>query len=183
MNKLKSKRTIQLAALFCILFCSCENQNSEQSNLPRFDVTSDILNLTNTLTENDTLTLLVNASICQSSQIDSLYFFKRSNKLYVNTTIQNWTSKIELTELGMVEYKKVNSTLNFETMFRWVINRQKTEHSSCVFTFIHKNDTLRLFSDNLVDHMEILDYYFHIQHRLYPDAKVYQPVYPPKPPE
>lgn len=166
----------------CVLNMACTNKPSVHESIvpPSFDLKKDILDLTNTLNVNDTLFMLVNASVCQSFQFDSLLFYKKDDIVFVNTTSRQIITKEQLFELGPVLYQKSRDSLNYENLFQYILDCKDTDNGSVVFTLICHEDTLHLYSHSLRDHLNKIGYYMKIQHRVYPDAEPYQPVYPPK---
>ncbi|MCR9173457.1 MAG: hypothetical protein NXI10_13230 [bacterium] len=164
------------------LRCSQKIENKKvQEKCDSFELERDFDNFSTALGNDDSLILIVNASICVWSEMDRLVFIKKDGNVRFNTTVHIWMENEEIHKLGTVEYTKATDSLNFENLFKFVsdkgISRQGV--NSSVFTLIHGKDTLRLYSDHLLDHMENLGYFANIQRRFYPDAEMYNTVLEP----
>lgn len=175
----KPSKAIGFLFIVGILTLGCSNDNQRTvDDTSSFELKKDIYDFSSRLEENDTLILLVDASVCTSMQIDYLVFIKKNNNITVNTTVHIWEGEQEIYNLGSVDYIKSQDSLNYEDLFKFVNNKgvKDQKSNSNVFTVIHKQDTLRLFSDHLMDHLTNLGYFTDIQQRLYPDAELYQPI-------
>ncbi len=181
LRRLKGLTIVTKAFCFLVVLsttCTRKKSNVGIIDNPSFDLKKNLSDFSNTLEEDDTLFLLVDASSCMWIQKDSVVFIKKNDKVYVNTTIHLSVFEDDTHQLGNIQYSKVTDSLNYEDLFNLLLKKNIKPNSRSVntFTVIHKKDTLQLYSKLIGEFPEDLGYYIQIQRRLYPDAEEYQPV-------
>ncbi len=164
------------ALLFGFLY-SCSNIQNKHKETPSFVLERDLYDFSNKLDNNDTMILLVDASVCAWVEIDSLVITKSNDKISIQPTIWYWSDEKEILKLDKVQYSTSNDSLNLENLFKYLHKKgiQDEHNNPIVFTLFHKDDTLHFYSANLGDHLENLSYFQRIMGKLYPDAKHFEP--------
>ena len=164
--------------LFLLFFFNGNAQNDNSifiDNLASFD---------NYLSENDSLIVIVDMSVCESTHHEKLIFTKQNDTVFIQGKVQaDYYENLVLKKIPYLILEK--DTLNFENLFlkRIDTNVEKRKASYFVYQILNtKRDTVRLFNDGLIDKIDISRHHFKIMNRLYPNEELYIPLeIPPKP--
>jgi len=130
------------------------------------------------LTTSESIKVRVNLSVCLGRHFEYLIFSKQNDTVFIQGTVRVDDEKnIVLERIPYLTLE--NDSLNFENLFLKRIEKNVAERktSSFVYEIVDtKNDTLRLFSSDLVDRIGISRYHFKIMNRLYPIEEIYIPL-------
>jgi hypothetical protein len=173
------EKKIQINKLFkisCLLFFlfSCKQQESKTST---FNLTEDYLNFTTNMNDGDTLFMFADLSACMSTWIESSYLYKKNGKIYTGGKIISHSHFKTPINLNEIEYPtQQNDSLCFEKLFRVLLLENTNSNSSPMLTISYKNDTVKFYTTDLINHLERIHYYVKIKEKLYPEIEMYQPV-------
>lgn len=180
-------KKITVCLLLVCLTIGCKNQSNNQDKSAiettekEFKLEKDIFSFSKKMNQSDTLVVFANLSACLSKRYEKNILIKTNNELFLTTYVEgDYIDTIEK-ELETVKYKlQETDSLSFESFFRHLESkhaRNKPEYSTRPsLKIIYKQDSIEYFSDGLNDHLANIRYYILIKMRLYPNAKVYQPV-------
>lgn len=159
-----------LLFLFCTLNVKAQLDNSSFSD--------NLSSIDSYLTESENIKVRVNLSVCLGRHFEYLIFSKQNDTVYIQGTVH--ADDEENIVLEKIPYLTMeNDSLNFENLFLKRLGKdiEERESSSFVYEIVDaKNDTLRLFSSDLVDRIGISIYHFKIMNRLYPNEEIYIPL-------
>jgi len=157
--------------LFLLFFYSGKAQNDNSGfldNLTSFD---------KFLSENDSLKVIVDMSICTGTHQEKLVFTKQNDTVFIQGNVHaDYYENLVLKKNPYLILEK--DTLNFENLFLKRIDKniEKRKTSSFIYEIFNtKGDTLRLFCDGLIDMIGISIHHFNIMNRLYPNEEIYIP--------
>jgi hypothetical protein len=172
-----------IATFLVVMMIGCSDPVFEDSAIAAevptstFNLKEDLFSFSSEMTEFDTVYLLASLSVCTTWGSESNVLTKGANDVFVKTFAEGEFVDSEEHELEMVKYDILEmDTLSFENFFQYLTaHDSKDKEYPPVFTVIHKDDTLKFYSEGLVDRLIKIDYYLQVKRRIYPDVAMYQP--------
>ena len=166
-----------------ILGCSEKNAKKINESISSFDLKKDIYNFSEKMENGDTLILNAELSVCTSESHDSNLIFKLNDSVFIQSLIEEMSPRKLTITLKKTQYKFLNNdTLNFENLFTSLKDNrtQPKYHKHYTFEIIHKMDTVKFYSENLIKILKHLEYYYRIKERIYPNETYFKPVKVPE---
>lgn len=160
-----------------VLF-SCQNSNTNielQDTHPSFNLSNDYLNLTQKLTEGDTVLFLADLSICTYEAYEVSLIYKLNNEIYLQTNRMEPEVSIDQA-MGPVKLdsSRCSDSLSIDSLIRLLHANNKDLNTHYRFALVYQKDTIKFFSYGLSNASYLASKYSIMMSCNFPNERNYQ---------
>ncbi|MDT0644976.1 hypothetical protein RM553_19240, partial [Zunongwangia sp. F363] len=169
-------RKLPCLIVLMLVFLSCKEEvNSDKNveiNQSDFKLKNDFAQLSSKLTNFDTVNISVDLSICTWERIEKIQLTKSNDSLKINLIVEDSDFEVQHQFFKIEENDSVWKIGNF---LKNNENRLKTNDSdsSPRMVVFNKTDTLKYYTDGLVDSNNFIAEYYRMMHKIDPTNELY----------